>query len=310
MLTSDSEPPFRHSAARWQPSRPVALVGVAAGMAFVFLLDTMTALPSVHHLYYFPIIFAAVTFGIRGGVITPAVAIVLYHVANPQTFGWRYRESDIVQISVFIAVGMAAARLADDARRLHRLAMTDDLTGLHNLRSFELSARSLLQQARSTGAPFSLLVFDVDRLKSINDSHGHLAGADAVRTVGRIIAAQIPSDAIACRYGGDEFVIAVSGRPLSAVEHLANELRRAVEATAPTLAHLSFPPGTLSISIGLAWRSVDGTPQPSSLDEEIEALFQAADGALYVAKRDGRNRVHVAGSPHRTQSAPRQPLRV
>jgi diguanylate cyclase (GGDEF)-like protein len=307
LMTDESRARSRRHAAPALPRRAVAAVGIAGGMALGFALDTMTTLPHVHHLYYFPIILAAVTYGIPGGLITPALAILLYHLANARTIGWHYEESDVVQIGLFIAVGMVAAKLANDARRLHRLAMTDDLTGLHNLRSFELETRSLLQRARSERSSICFLVLDVDRLKSINDESGHLAGADAVRTVGRIIATQTPADAISCRYGGDEFVIAMAARPLAAVERLANDLRAATHATAPTLAHLPFPAGTLSISIGLAWRSLDGAPRASTadaVDEEIEALFQTADAALYAAKKNGRNCLHVAGAQNLVLSTP------
>jgi len=85
---------------------------------------------------------------------------------------------------VFIAVGAISAKLAGVTRRLHQLAMTDDLTGLHNLRSLEARLRHMVRNARATETPLSLLVLDVDRLKSLNDVHGHLAGAEAVRTVG------------------------------------------------------------------------------------------------------------------------------
>jgi PleD family two-component response regulator len=73
---------------------------------------------------------------------------------------------------------------------------TDDLTGLHNLRSFELRLRALVREARAGRTPLVLLVLDVDRLKSLNDRYGDLAGAEAVRTVGHIIGEQLPPDAV------------------------------------------------------------------------------------------------------------------
>ena len=72
-----------------------------------------------------------------GGLVTSLVAILLYHLANSALLTFAYRETDFVQIALFIAVGVVTARLTENARRLHVLAMTDDLTGLHNLRSFE-----------------------------------------------------------------------------------------------------------------------------------------------------------------------------
>ena len=118
-----------------------------------------------------------------------------------------------------------------------------------------------------------------------------------MRTVGQIIAAHVPPDAVACRYGGDEFAIALAGRSQADGERLATALRVAVQACAPVLADVPFEAGTLSISIGLAWRSCERTPAVSpvrDVDAEIEELFRAADAALYAAKNGGRNRMHVA----------------
>jgi diguanylate cyclase (GGDEF)-like protein len=280
-------------------SRPRALLTVmwlAAISGGVFALDRGTGLPHVQHLYYIPIVFAATRLGAFGGAAAAVLAIALYHLANPHALTWQYEESDTLQVVVFIAAGLVAARLADNARRLHQLAMTDDLTGLHNLRSFEIELRAMMRAVRPVKGSVSLLVLDVDRLKSLNDEHGHLAGAEAVRTVGRIIAEHIPADAVACRYGGDEFVVALPCAA-SEAECVADELRRAVLARAPILAGAHFRAQTLSISIGLASRCLHEAAvadQPSTEDGEGEALFRMADAALYMAKNGGRNRVHVA----------------
>jgi diguanylate cyclase (GGDEF)-like protein len=269
--------------------------GLALVMALVFAVDRLTEIPGVQHLYYFPIIFAAIMFGTPGGAGAAALAIILYHLANPHMLTWRYGESDILQMGVFVAAGFVAAKLADDARRLHQLAMTDDLTGLHNLRSFEVELRRTVRAARRERTPLSVLVLDLDRLKLLNDEHGHLAGAEAVRTIGHIIAEHIPRDAIACRYGGDEFVVALPRCPIPVARRIADALRRAVQATAPILAGVHFPERTLSISIGLACRAFNGVVETTESDDEAtEALFRNADAALYVAKNGGRNRVATA----------------
>jgi diguanylate cyclase (GGDEF)-like protein len=275
-------------------SRPWSAAVAIGALLLIFSLDWATGSAPVQHLYYLPIIFAGVRFRMSGGVATAVAAIFLYHLANPHLLTFRYRESDLVQVVLFIMVGMITAKLTHDASRLHALAMTDDLTGLHNLRSFEAQLAALVRAARLARTPLSLLVLDVDRLKSLNDKHGHLTGAEAVRTVGDVIAERIPGDAVACRYGGDEFVVAIPACPEGRARDVADDLRRAVNATAPVLAGVPFPAATLSISVGLACRPFDRTG-PSASDEDVaEALFRAADAALYLAKESGRNRIGVA----------------
>jgi len=308
-LTSGQHPALKQRVAHRRSRDMLTLVCLAAVMALIFALDRDTGFPHVQHLYYVPIIVTAIRFGMLSGTGAAVLAIVLYHLANPQTITWRYEEADILQIAIFVAVGVVAAKLADDARQLRQLAMTDDLTGLHNLRSFEIELRAMMKAAHAAKACLSLLVLDVDRLKSLNDEHGHLAGAEAVRTVGRIIAERIPADAVACRYGGDEFVIALPQENRDAAR-VADDLRREVLARAPMLAGIQFPERTLSVSIGLASRSfTDGIPldgaDAAAADAESEALFRSADIALYAAKNGGRNRVHnVMAGAGSTRHAP------
>ncbi len=264
-------------------------VVIVAALLVVFELDRSTASAPVQHLYYMPIIFAGVMFRMRGSLLAAFGAIVLYHLANPSLLNFRYEETDLVQICLFIGVGLTTARLTHDAARLHRLAMTDDLTGLHNLRSFEARLPALIRASREGRSSISMLVFDVDRLKSLNDRYGHLTGAEAVRTVGQLIGARLPSDAVASRYGGDEFVVALPCCPSFRARQIAGDLCRAVSSTAPVLAGVDFPEGTISISIGIASRSFD---QPSAADDDLgDVLFRAADAALYRAKEQGRNQV-------------------
>jgi diguanylate cyclase (GGDEF)-like protein len=281
-----------------------ALPAIAASCLLVFALDRAIDAAPVQHLYYLPIILAARYYGNRGGIAAALTAIVLYHLANHSLLNHRYQESDIIQIALFLAVGFVTAKLVDDAERLRVLAMTDDLTGLHNLRSFEIQLVSFVRRSRQANLPLSLVVLDVDRLKSLNDKHGHLAGAEAVRAVGHIIGRQIPADAVACRYGGDEFAIALPHCDEGRAEEVALRLCRAVSATAPSLVGREWRAGTLSISAGVACcRFHEGLRAFESADREGEALFRAADEALYQAKERGRNRVHS----HRPGAAPGQP---
>lgn len=284
----------RSLAERSVPARWWTIAGLLAALWAVFALDRATGSAPVQHLYYLPIIFAGMSFGMRGGSAAACAAIVLYHAANPHLMAFRYEHWDVLQIALFIAVGVITARLEGDARRLRVLATTDDLTGLHNLRSFEQRLASMVRASRETGTALSLCVLDVDRLKSLNDVHGHLAGAEAVRTIGHIMAAWAPPGGVACRYGGDEFVVALPRCAAPEARDLADSLRRQVNAAAPVLAGIPFPAATLSVSVGVACHAFGDARVTGSDDELGEALFRTADHALYQAKARGRNHIWVA----------------
>jgi diguanylate cyclase (GGDEF)-like protein len=260
---------------------------ILAALMGVFVLDHLTQDAPLQHLYYLPIIFAALRFGARSGVASSLVAVLLYHLGNTRLLRYQHRESDIIQIALFVAVGVVTAKLADDSRRLHLLAITDDLTGLGNLRAFEAQLGRMVRVSSELHAPLSILVLDLDRLKSLNDKYGHLCGADAVRSVGRIIATSLPRGGIACRYGGDEFAIALPVTSEEA-EQYAEKLRKEVGTMVPVLSGNLMPCGTLAVSIGVATKYMGP-------GEEGEVLFRAADEALYSAKAAGRNRVSIAG---------------
>jgi GGDEF domain-containing protein len=249
---------------------------VVAALVGVFELDRRTGSAPVQHLYYLPIILASLRFGRGAGMAAATASIGLYHLANPAIVTQGYREADVIQIVLFATVAIVTTRLAEDARQLHALAMTDDLTGLHNLRSFESRLSAMVHDARRMQTPIAMLVLDV----------------------GHTMAATLPVDAVACRYGGDEFAIAIGSCGPILAQAVAEELRTAVHALVPTLAGTTLPRGTLSISIGMAIRPSQpelslATRAPSDIDIG-ERLFRAADRALYAAKNQGRNRVSAS----------------
>lgn len=265
-------------------------LAVVPALWVIFEVDRRTGSAPVQHLYYLPIVVASLRIGRFAGIATSLLAILLYHLANLAHFTGGYTEADVVQTTLFVVVGIVTAKLSEDARRLRQLAATDDLTGLHNLRSFETRLAAMVRASRKTGAPLAMFVLDVDRLKSLNDAHGHLAGSEAVRLVGHTLARHLPQEAVACRYGGDEFAVVVSNCGEVRARSLAEELRKSVLALAPDLVGRTFPPGTLSISIGIA--RLEAGARESASDVAVgERLFTSADDALYAAKRGGRNRV-------------------
>ena len=280
--------------------RIMSSVPVSVGAAIIVLLlvviawlDYATGTAPMQHLYYLPIILAALIFDYWGGLACALAAIVSYHLANQHLRALNYGPGDYLQVLLFLTIGFITARLVRDRRVMQRLAGTDDLTGLHNLRSFESKLLAVVRRAQARRTLVSMLVLDVDRLKEINDAHGHLAGAEAVRKVGHIIGRGLDGSAVACRYGGDEFAILLSESNARSSLATAERLRKAVENHAPVLAGRRFPAGTLTISVGIA-DYLPGVPhEPELVGEE---LFRAADNALYQAKRDGRNRLRLNAS--------------
>ena len=285
---------------RIMSSQIITSLPTSVGAAIIVLLllviawlDYATGTAPVQHLYYVPIVLAAVIFDYWGGLACAMTAVVFYHLANQHLRALNYGESDYLQVSLFLIVGVITAWLAGDRRAMQTLAGTDDLTGLHNLRSFESKLLVTVRRAQARRTLVSMLVLDVDRLKKINDAHGHLAGAEAVPKVGHIIGHGLDGSAVACRYGGDEFAILLSESDALASLATAERLRKAVENHAPVLAGRRFPAGTLTISVGIADYLADLPRDPALVGEE---LFRAADHALYQAKRDGRNRLRLSAS--------------
>jgi diguanylate cyclase (GGDEF)-like protein len=152
----------------------------------------------------------------------------------------------------------------------------DALTGLPNRRGMQVRFEDLRTSALDTGSPLALLICDLDTFKSINDVHGHQRG-DAVLTETAVAIRRClrPSELV-FRVGGEEFLVLVAGcGPESAVS-LGERIRVAVEATRP-----GGLPVTCSVGVGVA----------TGVEIDFDALFSAADRALYEAKRAGRNRV-------------------
>ncbi len=181
---------------------------------------------------------------------------------------------------------LAAMAYANSAQReqLRAQALTDDLTGLFNRRHFEHGLCGALNAEHERRGPTSLVYFDLDAFKSINDTFGHGAGDQVLREFAEVLRAQIRQGDIACRTGGEEFCVVLPRTSLADAERLAWRVVSAVRA-----ARLG-PRGDLTVSAGVAT-----SPRSS---EDYEHLVRQADDHLLRAKRAGRDRV-VVGDPAR-----------
>lgn len=195
----------------------------------------------------------------------------------------EFIESDIELISGLAnqaAMALANRRALEE---LKRLAQTDPLTGLFNAGQFGLLLDQHLERSRSTGDPTSLIMLDLDHLKSINDTHGHPAGTAVLAAVGRTLRGCIRGSDVAARYGGDEFAAILSGADHQRAQSVAERILGAIQGLRVDAGGKSIAP---TVSIGLA------TSGAGRLDQD--ALLRAADGALYDAKQAGRNCVRSA----------------
>jgi two-component system cell cycle response regulator len=173
-------------------------------------------------------------------------------------------------------------RLRDNVQMSIEMAITDALTGLHNRRYMESHLSTLVEQAASRGKPLTVLVLDIDYFKSVNDTHGHDAGDEVLREFSQRLKKSIRGIDLACRYGGEEFVVVMPETDMAVATMVAERLRRRI-ASEPFPISQGANAVEVTISIGLAARH--------SASDNAANILKRADQALYRAKRDGRNRV-------------------
>jgi diguanylate cyclase (GGDEF)-like protein len=184
--------------------------------------------------------------------------------------------------TILAAVAMLVL-IKERGEALYRHASrTDALTGIANRGSFLDD-----MQTRLAGRPQgTLMIFDLDRFKAINDTHGHLAGDAVLKRFSARISSWLEEDMLFCRFGGEEFALFAPEHDIGRAEHFAEMLRREVAAMSVTSQGSEIG---ISVSIGLA--------DVNTFGADFDRLHSAADGALYVAKEEGRNRVTRAVSP-------------
>jgi len=173
-------------------------------------------------------------------------------------------------------------RLRDNVQMSIEAAITDGLTGLHNRRYMESHLGKLVEQAAARNKPLAVLVLDIDFFKSINDNHGHDCGDEVLREFAIRVRKSIRGIDLACRMGGEEFVVVMPETDMAVAATVAERLRRKI-AGEPFPIEQGKKQIDVTISIGIA------TLEASN--DQAAQLLKRADQALYRAKRDGRNRV-------------------
>jgi diguanylate cyclase (GGDEF)-like protein len=165
-------------------------------------------------------------------------------------------------------------------KRLKHLAETDPMTGLWNRRYFTSTSATLWTLAKRERSDLSAIMIDIDRFKKVNDTYGHKAGDDVIVSLAHILKKSVRESDLACRFGGEEFLLLLPGTPLEGARIIGEKIRRNVE----TLGIELDGGDTVHFTVSL------GISQADTLhDLNIEATIHRADEALYTSKNAGRN---------------------
>jgi diguanylate cyclase (GGDEF)-like protein len=266
---------------RWKIA--IETVGMVAFITWVLWYTDGLASPLLN-AYLLPVITSALTLG-KVFTLLAVGLIAACHMllGGGMTYDLPFVGAFVAQLAPVLLVAYITTMFSADIRyglaRAKVLAETDDLTGLLNVRGFALAANRLFAQAARHGRATSVLMIDSDNLKSVNDGHGHAAGNELLRHLAQSIQAELRFTDVAARYGGDEFIVLLPDTPAKGAMEVAERIRKRISGTAVKVGGSDL---VSSVSIGIACYPEDGAT--------LDALAAHADGALYSAKQDGRNR--------------------
>lgn len=194
------------------------------------------------------------------------------------------RTREVHRINAEMAMAHQKLNLAHE--KLRRMATTDELTGLLNRREGFSKLAEFIESSSRYGYELACVMLDIDHFKRFNDTHGHAAGDYVLRETARVLRASTRATDRVCRVGGEEFLIICQGVGAEGALACAEHVRISVEA-----ATFAYEGAKLNVTIslgGAAWRKGVSTP---------DELIRLADDALYISKRNGRNRVTMDGDP-------------
>jgi two-component system, cell cycle response regulator len=175
-----------------------------------------------------------------------------------------------------------ADRLRHNVQLSLEMAITDQLTGLHNRRYMSRHLDNLVETAKKTSKPIAFVIMDIDYFKAVNDAYGHDIGDEVLKEFASRIAANVRGIDLACRYGGEEFVVVMPDTDVAFAMQVSERLRKSIETTPFPV---SRDPRSLKLTISIGIAGSEGE------SDSANALLHRADQALYRAKRTGRNKV-------------------
>jgi len=188
--------------------------------------------------------------------------------------------SSLITLLMLILANLTLGRYQ---RRLETLATTDKLTGVYNRQSFEFHLEQVLDIQQRAKQACSLIIFDIDHFKQINDQHGHLVGDEVLKQVSKLCLEQVRQSDVVCRWGGEEFIVLLPNCDALAAFEVAEKIRLTISQQAFEVNQHQI---NLSISCGVA--------QIKTHEVLASLLIDRADKAMYQAKQQGRNRSHIA----------------
>ncbi|MBI1392159.1 MAG: PleD family two-component system response regulator [Alphaproteobacteria bacterium] len=228
--------------------------------------------------------------------MTPMLAIVrhgdarkLVRALDIGVNDYLTRPVDAHELSARVATQVRRKRYIDRLRCSFEasleMAVTDQLTGLYNRRYLASHLSAMFDRAQWTGQPLSVMILDLDHFKAINDTYGHDAGDAVLQEFSDRIRASVRAIDLACRYGGEEFLVAMPDTDKKLASVVAERLREEV-ANRPVILNDGRDELVVTVSIGIS------STEDNAAEDSAQKLIKRADEALYAAKAGGRNRVN------------------
>ena len=245
------------------------------------------------NLYLLVVIITALTLGKRVTLLTMILIAACYFWLGYQdrldelAFS-SFAATSTVKLAPLLMVAYITTMLSSDIRRaliqVKSLAETDALTGVFNMRAFTVISGNMFSHAARHSRPVSVLMIDSDSLKTVNDNYGHEAGNQLLKLTVACIQNRLRKSDVVARYGGDEFIVLLPETPFSDASSVATQIRRSIESTPLVIENKNV---SITASIGIACFPEHG--------HGLEVIKEKADHAMYVSKKNGKNRVTAYG---------------
>jgi diguanylate cyclase (GGDEF)-like protein len=243
-------------------------------MSLIYLILMATALTQGRRVTYF----------MAGLAITSYTLLASFDIRDV-----NYYLTHLLEIFPFMLIAHLGAMLAGESesarQEVERLSLTDEVTGINNMRNFFMLSDIQEKLAKRYVRPYAICMIDADNLKKVNDKHGHLAGTLLIQKVAQMITENVRSSDICARYGGDEFIIMFNE---TAKQDVISAVERIVKGMANTPFDFEGTQICTTLSAGLAGYPEDGA--------DVRTVMANADEAMYASKRGGKNRMTVFGA--------------